>query len=64
MKSVAMTPKAFAMGVRVQHEQKDINRAQHDGAAFDKFLAAPYKCTAKAKDGRGVYTFACAREGM
>ncbi|MCI5936480.1 MAG: FAD-dependent monooxygenase [Eubacterium sp.] len=55
-KGVAMTPKAFAMGVRVQHEQKDINRAQY-GAAFDKFLAAPYKCTAKAKDGRGVYTF-------
>lgn len=53
---VPMEPKAFAMGVRVQHKREFINRAQY-GAFADKLPAADYKLTHTCKDGRGVYTF-------
>ena len=53
---VPMEPKAFAMGVRVQHKREFVNRAQY-GAFADKLPAADYKLTHTCKDGRGVYTF-------
>ncbi|MDY3909078.1 MAG: FAD-dependent oxidoreductase [Eubacterium sp.] len=53
---VEMSPKAFAVGVRVQHNQDDINRMQY-GIADNELPPAPYKCTGKTKDGRGVYSF-------
>ncbi|MBR5712578.1 MAG: FAD-dependent oxidoreductase [Lachnospiraceae bacterium] len=51
-----MEPKAFAMGVRVQHKREFINRAQY-GCFADKLPAADYKLTHTCNDGRGVYTF-------
>ena len=54
---IEMQAKSFAVGVRVEHPQKFINENQY-GKEYDPSLpAAPYKLTAKAQDGRGVYTF-------
>ncbi len=54
--NVFLSPKAFAVGVRVQHRQRDIDLAQY-GVVDEKLPASPYKCTGKTKEGRGVYTF-------
>ncbi len=54
--SVPMSKKAFAVGVRIEHEQELINRAQYREAA-DKLPAADYKLTHTAANGRGVYSF-------
>lgn len=53
---VPMEAKAFAVGVRMQHPQTFINENQY-GAAAAYLPAADYKITAKAQDGRGVYSF-------
>lgn len=53
---VTMSPKAFAVGVRVQHRQSDIDMAQY-GTEADTLPPATYKCTGTAGDGRGVYSF-------
>ena len=54
---VPMQPKAFAVGVRMEHPQEMINKDQY-GEYYPDFLpAAPYKLTANLKNGRGVYTF-------
>lgn len=52
-----MQAKSFAVGVRMEHPQAFINESQY-GKDYDTALpSAPYKLTAKAADGRGVYTF-------
>ncbi len=52
-----MTPKAFAIGVRVEHLQRTIDVSQF-GRERDKYLpAADYKLTHTCENGRGVYTF-------
>ena len=52
-----MQPKAFAVGVRIEHPQEMINQDQY-GKDYPSFLpAAPYKLTANLSNGRGVYTF-------
>lgn len=56
-KGVSMEAKPFAVGMRVEHPQELINLSQY-GKNEDKTLgSAPYKVTAKATDGRGVYSF-------
>lgn len=64
-----MEAKPFAVGMRVEHPQSMINQAQYGiadpkelgvalGAAQEPALgAASYKLTAKASNGRGVYSF-------
>lgn len=52
-----MEPKAFAVGYRVQHPQKMIDLSQYGAENIGKFPPAPYKITAQAKNGRGVYSF-------
>ncbi|MCH5273474.1 MAG: NAD(P)-binding protein [Lachnospiraceae bacterium] len=54
--SVPMTKKAFAVGVRIEHEQEMINRAQYKDAA-EVLPAADYKLTHTAANGRGIYSF-------
>lgn len=54
--SVPMSRKAFAVGVRIEHEQEMINRAQY-GDAAELLPAADYKLTHTTADGRGVYSF-------
>ncbi|MCR5691788.1 MAG: FAD-dependent oxidoreductase [Eubacterium sp.] len=55
-RKVSMEQKAFAMGVRVQHRQEDIDLAQY-GILDPALPPSPYKCTAQTEDGRGVYSF-------
>lgn len=50
--------KPFAMGVRIEHLQRDINKAQFGDEFENENLGkADYKLTHTSKDGRSVYTF-------
>ena len=53
---VRMEPKAYALGVRIQHDREFINRSQY-GDFADRLPTADYKLTYTAHDGRGVYSF-------
>lgn len=55
-KGLCMEKKPFAVGVRVEHRQDFINRAQYKAAA-DILPPADYKLTHTAASGRGVYSF-------
>ena len=55
-KHLKMEPKAFAVGVRVEHNQKDIDKSQY-GLDYKYLKPADYKLTYQTKDGRGVYSF-------
>lgn len=52
-----MEPKAFAVGMRIEHPQSNVNLAQYGEKAASLLPAAPYKVTAQSMDGRGVYSF-------
>lgn len=53
-----MSPKPFSMGVRIEHPQALIDRAQYGASAGHKNLPhAEYHLSARTQDGRGVYTF-------
>lgn len=55
---VRMMPKPFAMGVRIEHPQTLIDRAQYGASAGHPALRpADYKLSVRTPDGRGVYTF-------
>lgn len=56
-KKIPMEAKAFAVGLRVEHPQAMINESQYGCEDPGSLGAAPYKVTAKAKNGRGVYSF-------
>lgn len=54
---IALAPKAFAMGVRVEHPQALIDRIQYHGKPRGPYLpAAAYRLVTQV-DGRGVYSF-------
>jgi uncharacterized FAD-dependent dehydrogenase len=55
---VALERKPFAMGVRIEHLQADIDRALWGPNAGNPVLgAAPYKLACHLRDGRGVFSF-------
>ena len=55
---VPMAPKAFAMGVRIEHLRKDIDRAQYGAFAGHPALpAADYSLACQTSGGRRCYTF-------
>ncbi len=57
-KGLPMEPKAFSMGVRIEHLQRDLDRMQYGRYAGSKSLgAAPYKLAVHLPDGCSVYTF-------
>ena len=56
-KSIPMSAKSFAVGVRVEHEQEMINNSQYGMDCPYEMPAAPYKVTANLENGRGVYSF-------
>lgn len=56
-RKLLMTPKAFAIGVRIEHPQAMINEAQYGTAHDDILPAADYKLTYQTEKGRSVYTF-------
>lgn len=52
-----MEPKAFAVGMRVEHPQSLINLYAYGTPESGLLPAADYKLTARAQNGRGVYSF-------
>lgn len=52
-----MQPKAFAVGLRIEHSQAMIDEAMYGRDCPYEPGAAPYKLTHRCADGRGVYTF-------
>ncbi len=53
-----MEAKPFSMGFRIEHLQRDLNRAQYGNFAGMKSLgAATYKLAVHLPNGTGVYTF-------
>ncbi len=63
--NVILEPKAFAIGVRIEHHQSMINKAQYGELAdHPKLGAADYKFVHKCKNGRSVYTFCMCPGGI
>ncbi|APM37607.1 NAD(P)/FAD-dependent oxidoreductase [Clostridium kluyveri] len=57
-RDVFMEPKAFAIGVRVEHSQYMIDINQYGkSAGHPKLKASDYRLVYKSKEGRGVYSF-------
>ncbi|MDO5414778.1 MAG: NAD(FAD)-utilizing dehydrogenase [Bacillota bacterium] len=57
-KDFPMEQKPFSIGVRIEHPQEMINRAQYGDPGLAKKLgAADYKLNHRCENGRGVYTF-------
>lgn len=53
-----MEPKAFAVGLRIEHLRTTINQAQYGDSEMAKRLpAADYKMTYRSSEGRSVYSF-------
>ena len=52
----AMEQKPFAIGVRIEHEQARVSRAQF-GDSWDKLPPADYKLAVHLPGGRSAYTF-------
>ena len=53
-----LAAKPFAVGVRIEHRQADIDRAQYgEAATLGTLPASGYKLAVHTKDGRGVFTF-------
>lgn len=53
-KKIVMSPKPFAIGIRIMHPQEMINLNQY---GTNKLGSADYKLTYKASNKRGVYSF-------
>ena len=54
---VQMTPKSFAIGVRVEHPAEMINRSQYGERYPEGLPTASYKLTHQCANGRGIYSF-------
>ena len=55
---LSMVKKPFAVGVRIEHLQEDIDRAMYGRfAAHPALKAADYKLAVHLENGRGVFTF-------
>ena len=55
-RGLILTPKAFAIGLRIEHKQNIISKSQY-GEAYQQLPPADYKLTHQTKSGRGVYSF-------
>lgn len=55
-KPLEIESKAFAIGVRMEHPQELIGKAQY-GERYKELPPADYKLTHQTKKGRGVYSF-------
>lgn len=55
-KNLKMSPKPFAIGVRIEHPQKMIDESQY-GISDKNLNKASYKLTYQASNKRGVYSF-------
>lgn len=55
-RGLKMSPKAFAIGLRIEHKQSIISESQY-GKEYINLPAADYKLTHQTQSGRGVYSF-------
>ncbi len=55
-RGLMLSPKPFAIGLRIEHKQSRISRSQY-GDAYLKLPPADYKLTHQTNSGRGVYSF-------
>jgi uncharacterized protein len=55
-KGFKLSPKSFAIGVRIEHPQILISRNQY-GDSYKELPAADYKLTYNASTGRSIYSF-------
>ena len=63
--NIGMEPKPFAVGVRIEHPQSLIDRAQYgDFAGHPALPAADYRLAEHLPDGRGVFTFCMCPGGV
>ena len=57
-KEVMLEQKPFSVGVRIEHDQRMIDRGQYGALASNKHLPpAEYKLSVQTMDKRGAYTF-------
>ena len=57
-RGASLAQKPFSIGVRIEHDQRMIDRAQYGSVAGHPALgAADYKLSCHLPSGRGVYTF-------
>lgn len=56
-KPLSMQAKAFAVGLRIQHPQSQINCSQYGISDPGELGAADYKLSRQTKGGRGIYSF-------
>lgn len=56
-KAISMSAKAFAVGIRIEHPQRQINLTQYGTEERAGLSAADYKLTYQASNGRSVYSF-------
>lgn len=64
-KNILISQKPFAIGVRAEHPQSFINKAQYKGYYDCESLgAADYKLWTHLKNGRGVYSFCMCPGGV
>lgn len=64
-RGVKMAPKPFSIGVRIEHPQSLIDRAQYkDFAGHRKLGPADYKLAYHASSGRSAYTFCMCPGGV
>lgn len=60
-----LTAKPFAVGIRIEHPQSVIDKAQYkEFAGHEKLGAAEYRLAHQAANGRGVYTFCMCPGGL
>jgi uncharacterized FAD-dependent dehydrogenase len=58
LRGARLVQKPFSIGVRIEHDQRMVDRAQYGSAAGHPALgAADYKLSCHLPAGRGVYTF-------
>ena len=62
-KNVVMEQKPFAMGVRIEQQQKDINMSQY-GVLDNRLPSADYKLVEHLPNGRSVFTFCMCPGGV
>ncbi len=60
---IAMQPKRFAVGVRIEHLQSEISRAQF-GSAAELLPPASYKLSCHLENGRSAYSFCVCPGGV
>ena len=59
-----MQPKAFSMGVRVEHDRELINQSQYGKDYFKGLPTADYKLSAHFENNRSAYTFCMCPGGV